>query len=69
MEIDQIDFAKLAEGFGAAGLAVRRMEDLEQVREWVSKGAGGTLVVDLRISPSIVAPYIQEIVELTLKRK
>ncbi|KPN19417.1 thiamine pyrophosphate-binding protein [Arthrobacter sp. Edens01] len=68
MEIDQIDFAKVAEGFGAAGLAVRSMDDLERVSEWVDEGARGTLVVDLRISPSIVAPYIQEIVELTLKR-
>ena len=69
MEIDQIDFAKVAEGFGAAGLAIRSMDDLERVQAWVAKGARGTLVVDLRISPSIVAPYIQEIVELTLKKK
>jgi len=68
MEIDQIDFAKLAEGFGAAGLVIRTISDLEQVNEWVGDGAHGTLVVDLRISPSVVAPYIQEIVELTLKK-
>lgn len=68
MEIDQLDFAKLAEGFGAKGLVVKTMQDIEEVQQWVSAGAQGTLVLDLRISRSIVAPYILEIIELTLKK-
>ena len=34
----------------------------------VDDGARGTLVVDLRISRTIVAPYVLEIIELTIKR-
>lgn len=68
MEIEQADFTKLAEGFGASGVIIRTLEDLEQVSEWVENGASGTLVIDLRISRHVVAPYIEEIIELTLKR-
>jgi thiamine pyrophosphate-dependent acetolactate synthase large subunit-like protein len=68
MEIEQADFAKLAEGFGATGLVVNTMEDLDAVQDWVDNGATGTLVVDLRISRNVIAPYILEIIELTLKK-
>ena len=68
MEIEQIDFATVAKGFGAAGVVVNTMDDLNQVQTWVDDGAHGTLVVDLRISRNIVAPYILEIIELTIKR-
>ncbi|AUI50993.1 thiamine pyrophosphate-binding protein [Arthrobacter crystallopoietes] len=69
MEIDQVDFAKLAEGFGATGLVAHTMDDLDAVQHWVDEGARGTLVVDLRISRNVIAPYILEIIELTLKKK
>lgn len=69
MEIKQVDFAKLAEGMGAIGVVAHTMDDLDVVQEWVDRGAQGTLVVDLRISRSIIAPYILEIIELTLKKK
>jgi thiamine pyrophosphate-dependent acetolactate synthase large subunit-like protein len=69
MEIKQVDFSKLAEGLGATGLAVHTMGDLGAVQQWVDEGARGTLVVDLRISRNVIAPYITEIIELTLKKK
>lgn len=68
MEIEQLDFAMIAQGFGAQGTVINTMDDLDQVEEWVEAGAVGTLIVDLRISRNIVAPYIEEIVELTIKR-
>lgn len=68
MEIEQIDFATVAKGFGAQGIVVNTLDDLDQVQTWVDDGARGTLVVDLRISRNIVAPYILEIIELTIKR-
>ncbi|MFC0581412.1 thiamine pyrophosphate-binding protein [Micrococcoides hystricis] len=68
MNIDQIDFAKLADGFGAQGVVVNTMADLDHVQSWVEEGARGTLIVDLRISRTVVAPYIEEIVELTIKK-
>lgn len=69
MEIDQVDFRKFAEGFGATGLLAETLDDLNAVARWVQNGAQGTLVVDLRISRTIVAPYILEIMEATLKKK
>ncbi len=68
MNIEQIDFAKLGEGFGAQGVVVEELGQLDQVQDWVEAGARGTLVVDLRISRTVVAPYIEEIIELTIKK-
>lgn len=68
MEIEQADFAKLAEGFGAAGIVVETMDDLGGVQDWVTAGARGTLVVDMRISRTVVAPFILEIIEKTIKK-
>ncbi|GAA4119138.1 thiamine pyrophosphate-binding protein [Enteractinococcus coprophilus] len=68
MEIEQLDFATVAKGFGAQGVVVNTLDELDQVQTWVDDGARGTLVVDLRISRNIVAPYILEIIELTIKR-
>lgn len=68
MQIEQVDFAKLAEGFGARSAVIRTLGDLGTVTEWVDGGAEGTFVADLRVSQQVVAPYILEIIELTLKR-
>jgi thiamine pyrophosphate-dependent acetolactate synthase large subunit-like protein len=43
------DLAALARGFGAEGLTVRSVRDLDRVAEWLL-GDGGLLVVDARIS-------------------
>lgn len=68
MQIEQVDFAKLAEGFGARSAVIRTLEDLDAVAAWVDGGADGTFVADLRVSQQVVAPYILEIIDLTLKR-
>ena len=68
MEIEQIDFATVAQGFGALGVVINTLDDLDQVQQWVHDGAHSTLVVDMRISRNVVAPYMEEIVELTIKR-
>jgi len=67
MKIAQADFSKLAEGFGATGIVAETMDDLGVVEQWVKAGARGTLLVDLRISQTIVAPYLLEIIEATLR--
>jgi acetolactate synthase-1/2/3 large subunit len=68
MQIPQVDFAQLALGFGAKSAVIRTLDDLDQIQDWVDAGAEGTFVADLRISQGIIAPYILEIIELTLKR-
>lgn len=67
MLIDEVDFARLATGFGCAAAVVRTLDDLAAVEAWVAAGARGTFVADLRISREVVAPYILEIIEATLK--
>ncbi|MFI7397692.1 thiamine pyrophosphate-binding protein [Micrococcus luteus] len=66
MEIPGVSFADLAPGLGARGVRVDTMAALAAVQEWVDAGAEGTIVVDLRISREVVAPYIEEIIALTL---
>lgn len=68
MHIEQIDFANIAQGVGAQGLVVEKLADLAELDRWVLAGAKGTIVVDLRISQLVRAPYIQEIIDLTIKK-
>ncbi|WP_098482437.1 thiamine pyrophosphate-binding protein [Georgenia soli] len=69
MLIDEVDFATVARGMGAAGARVDRLEDLRAVEEWLAAGAQGTFLADLRVSQTVVAPYIVEIVERSLVKK
>lgn len=68
MEIEPVNFAQIAQGMRATGVEVHSMEDLAQVQRWVGDGAHGTILIDLHISRSIIAPYIVEIIEKTLKK-
>lgn len=67
MLIDEVDFAQVAEGFGCRSAVVRTLDDLAAVESWVADGTRGTFVADLRVSRAVVAPYILEIIEATLK--
>lgn len=69
MLIDEVDFATVARGMGAAAATVTELDDLRAVEEWLAAGAEGTFLADLRVSQSVVAPYILEIVERTLVKK
>jgi thiamine pyrophosphate-dependent acetolactate synthase large subunit-like protein len=55
------DFAAIARGYGADGVVVRRLADLEPLRRWVDDGAQGVFVVDGRINPALVADWYREI--------
>lgn len=68
MMIDEADFSLLARAFGARSAVVRTLADLAAVEDWVRDGARGTFVADLRISRQVVAPYILEIIEATIKK-
>jgi thiamine pyrophosphate-dependent acetolactate synthase large subunit-like protein len=66
MLIPQVDFAGLARGFGAEGVVVRTLDDLHRLSEWVRMPASDRpfLLLDLRISGSVIAPYQQEIIRV-----
>lgn len=68
MHIEQIDFASVARGMGAQAAVIETLDDIEQIQGWVESGANGTFVADLRITQKVRAPYIQEIIDLTLKK-
>lgn len=66
MLIPEIDFAGLARAVGAQGVIVRTLDDLDRLREWTGKASADRpfLLLDLRISGAVVAPYQQEIMRL-----
>lgn len=61
MRIPTVNFAAVAEAFGATGVVVETLADLDALSEWRNAGAKGTILLDCRISGSIVAPYQREI--------
>lgn len=67
MLIPDVDFASLAQSLGASGVSVHRLEDLQAVEIWKQKGAQGTLLLDCKISQSVVGPVLKGIAD-KLKR-
>ena len=65
MRIPEVDFAALADSVGAEGVPVTRLADLERLREWAATPVAerSFLVLDCRISPDVIAPYQQEVIE------
>lgn len=61
MRIPDVNFAGLANALGARGVLVERLSDLDALGEWRDAGAKGAIVLDCRISRSVVAPYQREI--------
>jgi thiamine pyrophosphate-dependent acetolactate synthase large subunit-like protein len=57
-----VDMADIARGAGADGIVARSLSDLDAVKRWVAGGAPGTLVLDARINPDLVADWYREIV-------
>jgi thiamine pyrophosphate-dependent acetolactate synthase large subunit-like protein len=60
MRVSEMDFAAIARGFGAQAVTLTRPADLDWVVQWVRHGARGTLLVDAKVSPEVVAPYVHE---------
>ncbi|WP_157157400.1 thiamine pyrophosphate-binding protein [Diaminobutyricimonas sp. LJ205] len=63
MRIPEVDFASLASAVGAEGVVVRELPDLDTLADWTDRPADERpfLLLDLRISGEIIAPYYQEI--------
>ncbi|MDN4616025.1 thiamine pyrophosphate-binding protein [Leifsonia sp. F6_8S_P_1B] len=64
MRIPEVDFAGLARAVGAAAVTVRTLDDLEVVTEWRATPAAERpfLLLDLRVSGAVIAPYQHEII-------
>lgn len=66
MLIPEVDFAAFAAAVGAEGVVVRTLDDLERLRSWASEDPVERrfLVLDLRISGAVIAPYQEEIIRV-----
>ncbi|MCM3500838.1 thiamine pyrophosphate-binding protein [Microbacterium sp. P26] len=66
MLIPEVDFAAVARGFGAEGVVVREVADLEALAEWTRRDPAERpfLLLDLRISGTVIAPYQREIIKV-----
>ncbi|BDZ39023.1 thiamine pyrophosphate-binding protein [Microbacterium suwonense] len=66
MLIPEVDFAAFSAAVGAEGVVVRTLDDLERLRTWAAEPAESRrfLVLDLRISGRVIAPYQQEIIRV-----
>ncbi|WP_369372228.1 thiamine pyrophosphate-binding protein [Promicromonospora sp. Populi] len=63
MRIPEADFAALAAAFGAEGIVVRSLADLDRLAQWADEPVADRrfLMLDCRISGAVVAPYQEEI--------
>ncbi|WP_309132031.1 thiamine pyrophosphate-binding protein [Brevibacterium sp.] len=66
MLIDEIDFAALGSAAGGQGVAVRSLADLDVLEEWKATPVEERkfLLLDLRISGSVIAPYQEEVIRV-----
>ncbi len=66
MRIPEVDFAAIAAAVGAEGVVVRALDDLERLGAWAAEDADTRkfLLLDLRISGDVIAPYQQEIIRV-----
>lgn len=66
MLIDEIDFAALGSAAGGHGVVVHSLADLEVVNEWKATPVAERrfLVLDLRISGAVIAPYQEEVIRV-----
>jgi thiamine pyrophosphate-dependent acetolactate synthase large subunit-like protein len=60
VQFPQSDFTAIARGFGARGVTVRTLADLDPLKAWVAEGAPGVFVVDGKINPDLEADWHAE---------
>lgn len=66
MRIPEVDFAAFGAAVGAEGVAVRTLADLERLATWAEEDPNSRrfLLLDLRISGDVIAPYQEEIIRV-----
>ncbi|MGI8563235.1 MAG: thiamine pyrophosphate-binding protein [Candidatus Dormibacter sp.] len=60
VRFEETDFVPLARAAGLDGVTVRRREDLAQVGEWLAGSRDRSLLVDAKVVPTVVAPWLEE---------
>lgn len=66
MRIPEVDFAAFGAAVGAEGVVVKTLADLDRLGTWALEDAATRrfLLLDLRISGDMIAPYQQEIIRV-----
>ena len=66
MRIPEVNFAAFGAAVGAEGVVVRTLADLDRLESWTAEDAASRrfLLLDLRISGDVIAPYQQEIIHV-----
>ena len=66
MRIPEVDFAAFGAAVGAEGVVVRTLADLDRLAAWAQEDVDTRrfLLLDLRISGDVIAPYQQEIIRV-----
>lgn len=66
MRIPEVDFAAFGAAVGAEGVVVRTLADLDRLASWTQEDPATRrfLLLDLRISGDVIAPYQQEIIRV-----
>ncbi|MCI1017577.1 thiamine pyrophosphate-binding protein [Microbacterium sp. C5A9] len=66
MRIPEVDFAAFGAAVGAEGVVVKTLADLDRLASWAHEDASTRrfLLLDLRISGDVIAPYQQEIIRV-----
>ncbi|TYL52601.1 thiamine pyrophosphate-binding protein [Agromyces mariniharenae] len=69
MRIPEVDFAALGAAVGAEGVVVRELADLDRLGAWAAEPVDERrfLVLDCRISGSVIAPYQHEIIAVNTR--
>src|SRR5262249_451650 len=60
VQFPETDFTAIARGFGARGVTVRKLADLDPLKAWVAEGAPGVFVIDGKINPNLEADWHAE---------
>jgi thiamine pyrophosphate-dependent acetolactate synthase large subunit-like protein len=56
------DFAGVARALGAEVAVVRAVTDLDAVRDWQARGPRGVLVLDCKVVPDVIAPFLSDLI-------
>jgi acetolactate synthase I/II/III large subunit len=62
-QFDDVDFAAIGRAVGAEGVTVRSVADLAPLEDWLARRAGGSvgpIVLDAKVTPTIVAEWLED---------